>query len=202
MKLIVITTPAFFVEEDKIITALFEEGLDILHLRKPDSVPMYSERLLTLIPDKYHKQIVTHDHFYMKDEFNLMGIHLNSRNPQVPEEYKGQVSCSCHSINEVKIEKEYCDYVFMSPVFDSISKEGYHSAYTHEEIEQAVNEKVIDKKVMALGGICAGNILRIKKYGFGGAVVLGDLWNCFDACDNCDYKGIIEHFRKLRDLCE
>ena len=32
MKLIVVTAPTFFVEEDKIITALFEEGLDILHL--------------------------------------------------------------------------------------------------------------------------------------------------------------------------
>ena len=29
MKLIVVTAPTFFVEEDKIITALFEEGLDI-----------------------------------------------------------------------------------------------------------------------------------------------------------------------------
>ena len=32
MKLIVVTTPTFFVEEDKIITALFEEGLDILQI--------------------------------------------------------------------------------------------------------------------------------------------------------------------------
>ena len=29
MKLIVVTTPTFFVEEDKIITALFEEGLQL-----------------------------------------------------------------------------------------------------------------------------------------------------------------------------
>lgn len=50
MKLIVVTAPTFFVEEDKIITALFEEGLDILHLRKPETPAMYSERLLTLIP--------------------------------------------------------------------------------------------------------------------------------------------------------
>ena len=34
MKLIVVTTPTFFIEEDKIITALFEEGLDILENRK------------------------------------------------------------------------------------------------------------------------------------------------------------------------
>ncbi len=37
MKLILITTPTYFVEEDKIITALFQEGLDTLHLRKPDT---------------------------------------------------------------------------------------------------------------------------------------------------------------------
>ena len=35
MKLIVVTTPTFFVEEDKIMTALFEEGLAVLHHRKP-----------------------------------------------------------------------------------------------------------------------------------------------------------------------
>ena len=35
MKLIVVTAPTFFVEEDQIITALFEEGMDILHLRMP-----------------------------------------------------------------------------------------------------------------------------------------------------------------------
>ena len=52
MKLVLITPPKFFIEEDKILTALFEEGLDILHLRKPDSAPMYSERLLTLIPQQ------------------------------------------------------------------------------------------------------------------------------------------------------
>ena len=38
MKLIVVTAPTFFVEEDKIITALFEEGLDILHLRNTCNV--------------------------------------------------------------------------------------------------------------------------------------------------------------------
>ena len=84
MKLILITPPTFFVEEDKIITALFEEGLDILHLRKPDSAPMYAERLLTLIPEQFHKRIVVHENFYLKDEYKLKGIHLNSRNPNIP----------------------------------------------------------------------------------------------------------------------
>ena len=79
MKLIVVTTPTFFVEEDKIITALFEEGLDILHLRKPETPAMYSERLLTLIPEKYHRRIVTHEHFYLKEEFRnwkIIGLYF------------------------------------------------------------------------------------------------------------------------------
>ena len=184
MKLIVVTTPTFFVEEDKIITALFEEGLDILHLRKPETPAMYSERLLTLIPEKYHRRIVTHEHFYLKEEFNLMGIHLNARNPKEPHDYAGHVSCSCHSVEEVKNRKHFYDYVFMSPVYDSISKVNYYS------------------KVMALGGINEDNLLEIKDFGFGGAVVLGDLWNRFDACSDQNYLAVIEHFKKLKKLSD
>ena len=202
MKLIVITTPTFFIEEDKILTTLFEEGLDYLHLRKPDTAPMFSERLLTLIPEQYRKRIVTHDHFYLKEEFNLMGIHLNHRNPNPPENYRGPISCSCHSLEEVKSRKSPCNYVFMSPIFDSISKQNYLSTYSAEEIRQASKDGIIDKKVIALGGIDAGNIPLIKDYGFGGAAILGDLWNRFDTRINRDYKELIEHFRELKKLAD
>lgn len=202
MKLIVITPPTFFIEEDKIITALFEEGLDILHIRKPGTPTMYCERLLTLIPEKYHRKIVTHEHFYLKKEYDLLGIHLNSRNPREPENYVGHVSCSCHSVDEVKEKKDHYDYVFMSPIFDSISKENYYSAYTAEELREAAKEGIIDKNVMALGGITHENILEIKDFGFGGAVILGDLWNKFDACCDRDYLGIIKHFIKLKEMAD
>ncbi|GAE82019.1 thiamine phosphate synthase [Bacteroides reticulotermitis] len=202
MKLIVITTPTFFVEEDKIITALFEEGLDILHLRKPETAAMYSERLLTLIPDKYHKRIVTHEHFYLKEEFNLMGIHLNARNPHEPHDYDGHVSCSCHSIEEVKSKKHIYDYVFMSPIYDSISKVNYYSTFTPEELREGQREKAIDSKVVALGGISADNLLEIKDFGFGGAAILGDVWNKFDVCSDHDYLGLIKHFKELKKLAD
>ena len=35
------------------------------------------------------------------------------------------VSTSTHNIDEVKQSQNYCDYVFVSPIFDSISKSGY-----------------------------------------------------------------------------
>ncbi|BEG98687.1 thiamine phosphate synthase [Bacteroides sedimenti] len=202
MKIIVVTTPNFFTQEDQIITALFEEGLDILHLRKPEASALYSERLLSLIPEKYHKRIVTHDHFYLKEEFGLMGIHLNSRNPNVPDNYSGHISCSCHSTEEVRIKKGSYDYVFMSPVFDSITKENYPSKYTAEELRYAAKEGIIDKNVIALGGITVENILQVKDFGFGGAAILGDLWGKFDSRNDQDYQGVIRHFKKLKEMAD
>ncbi len=202
MKLIVITSPEFFAQEEKIITLLFEEGLDILHLRKPHTPAMFSERLLTLIPKKYHRRIVTHEHFYLKKEFNLMGIHLNSRNPKAPDYYSGHISTSCHSLEEVSLKKEFYDYVFMSPVFDSISKNGYHAHYTPEQLREATKSGIIDNNVIALGGVNADNIMLVNDYGFGGAAILGDLWSRFDVCNDQDYRGLIEHFTTLRKLVD
>ena len=186
MKLIVVTAPTFFVEEDKIITALFEEGLDILHLRKPETPAMYSERLLTLIPQKYHKRIITHEHFYLQEEFSLMGIHLNT----------------CHSLDEVRNKKHFYDYLFLSPIYNCITKTGVTSGFTAEELRQAEKSKIIDSKVMALGGITSDNILEIKDYGFGGAVIMGDLWNKFNACTDRDYLEVIRHFKKLKEMAD
>ena len=202
MKLIVVTAPTFFVEEDKIITALFEEGLDILHLRKPETPAMYSERLLTLIPQKYHKRIITHEHFYLQEEFSLMGIHLNTRNPKEPHDYSGHISCTCHSLDEVRNKKHFYDYLSLSPIYNCITKTGVTSGFTAEELRQAEKSKIIDSKVMALGGITSDNILEIKDYGFGGAVIMGDLWNKFNACTDRDYLEVIRHFKKLKEMAD
>ena len=202
MKLIVVTAPTFFVEEDKIITALFEEGLDILHLRKPETPAMYSERLLTLIPQKYHKRIITHEHFYLQEEFSLMGIHLNTRNPKEPHDYSGHISCTCHSLDEVRNKKHFYDYLFLSPIYNCITKTGVTSGFTAEELRQAEKSKIIDSKVMALGGITSDNILEITDYGFGGAVIMGDLWNKFNACTDRDYLEVIRHFKKLKEMAD
>ncbi len=202
MKLILITSPTYFIEEDKIITDLFEVGLDILHLRKPNTAPLFAERLLSLIPEQYHKRIVVHEHFYLKDEYRLKGVHLNSRNPLLPENYKGHVSRSCHSLEEIKEHKRNCDYLFLSPVFDSISKKDYLANYTAEEIKKAHKAGIIDQKVIALGGIDTDNLRQVKDYGFGGAAILGTIWNKFDPCCDCDYSQLIEHFKKLKKLAD
>ena len=51
---------------------------------------------------------------------------------------------------------------------------------------------------MALGGVRWENIPLVRDLGFGGAVIMGDLWSKFNACTDRDYRGIIEYFKKLR----
>lgn len=198
MKLILLSTPEFFVEEDKIINALFDEGLDLLHLRKPDSEPIYSERLLTLLPDSCHSRIIVHEHFYLKDEFNLRGIHLSAEHPEPPKGYSGHVSRSVHSLDELRKEREGMDYVFLSPIFDSISYPERHAGYTAQQLYDATRAGLIDRKVMAAGGISGETLPLLSDYGFGGAVISGDLWHRFNIHSGLDYREVIAHFRKLR----
>lgn len=202
MKLILMTTPYFFVEEHQIINALFDEGLEILHLRKPETEPVYSERLLTLINENYRKRIVVHDHFYLKNEYNLKGIHLNYRNPELPLKYKGHISCTCHTEQEIMAHKKACDYVFLSPIFNVQGNGAYSAEFQPSVLRSMASRKIIDRKVMAFGGVNLDNIAQVKSLGFGGAVILGDIWNRFSIHSTQDFKGVIQHFRKLRKVAD
>ena len=106
MKLIVMTKPTFFVEEDKILANLFEEGLDNLHLYKPGASPMYSERLLTLLGSDNCSKITVHGHFYLKEEYRLKGIHIDDAFTEPPIGYKGNITRTCHAISELKEAKK------------------------------------------------------------------------------------------------
>lgn len=198
MKLIVLSTPEFFVEEDQIITALFEEGLDLLHLRKPESEPVLSERLLTLIPSEFHKRIIVHNHLYLKEEFDLKGIHLSRHETEAPHGYRGSVSRTCYSLDDLNDARNgKYEYLFLDPIFDGIS-EKRDAGYTSEQLIEARRRGIIDRKVMASGGITLENIEQVSDLGFGGAVVCGDLWNRFDVHNGADYKELLNHFRQLR----
>ena len=83
---------------------------------------------------------------------------------------------SCHTLEEVSRNKLKSDYVFLSPIFDSISKQGYHSAFTRKQIAEAHRQGLIDERVMALGGVTFSKIEEVKQMGFGGAMILGDAW--------------------------
>ena len=198
MKLAIMTKSTFFVEEDKILSSLFDEGLDDLHLFKPGSSPMYSERLLTLLPEDYYHKITVHDHFYLKQEYDLAGIHLDNPTDNLPDGYKGKFSRTCTDLSQLKEMKKKSQYVFLKNIFDCIEFKEEKSSFSLQQLELAAGNGLIDKKVYALGGMSLENIKIAKALGFGGVVICGDLWNRFDIHNEKDYKELIAHFEKLR----
>lgn len=175
--LIIITLPHFFEGEAEKIASFLENGTaDLIHIRKPEAGEEAVEQLIRLIPEQFHSRLVLHDYHHLAMKYSLYGIHLNGRNPVAPDDWTGSVSRSCHSLAEVKEWKGRCNYVSLSPIFDSISKKGYMSAFSEEEIRQACEDGVIDEKVVALGGVTFNNINKVKEMGFGGAMILGDAW--------------------------
>ena len=198
MKLAIMTKSTFFVEEDKILSSLFDEGLDDLHLFKLGSSPMYSERLLTLLPEDYYRKITVHDHFYLKQEYDLAGIHLDNPTDNLPDGYKGKFSRTCTDLSQLKEMKKKSQYVFLKNIFDCIEFKEEKSSFSLQQLELAAGNGLIDKKVYALGGMSLENIKIAKALGFGGVVICGDLWNRFDIHNEKDYKELIAHFEKLR----
>jgi len=175
-KRIAITCPDVFVGEGREIVRLLDAGYDRVHIRKPGCGVADVAALIETIPGAYLGRISLHDHFALAEAYGLGGVHLNSRNPQAPAGWRGLVSRSLHSLDE--IGSSVYDYAFLSPIFPSISKPGYSAAWN----EASLRERV-DSKIIALGGVTPDRLGWLSDLGFGGAAMFGVLWGkvCFRA---------------------
>ncbi|MGP1549260.1 MAG: thiamine phosphate synthase [Prevotella fusca] len=202
MKLVIMTKSTFFVEEDKILSMLFEEGLDSLHISKADMSPLYLERLLSLLPSEYHRKITVHQHFYTKEEFSLGGIHLDGSNVAAPHGYRGVLSRTCDDVMQLKAMKKQSDYVFLKNIHQPRETSAEEERVLSDlELEEACRQGLLGRYVYAMGGVTLDDIPILRELDFGGVVVRNDLWGKFCIHSEQNFAPIIDHFRKLRALC-
>ena len=142
MKLVVMTQPVFFVEEDKILTSLFDEGMDCLHLSKPNSSPVYHERLLSLLPEEIHRRITVHEHYYLKNEYQLYSIHINDAETPLPQGYKGRFSRSCAEIERLREAKKKAEYVLLEQDFEEAARRGLIDKHVYDARENSHGEGI------------------------------------------------------------
>lgn len=173
MKSIVITLPHFFEGEAERISRLLAEGAHRVHIRKPGASEADIRALLSAIPAELRSRISLHDCHSLAAEYGIGGVHLNSRNPEPPKDFEGLISRSCHSPEELNGTR--ADYCFLSPVFDSISKPGYKAAFSREELMTTDLSRVY-----ALGGVSGARFRELRELGFGGAAMLGAVWQKID----------------------
>ncbi|MET3115168.1 thiamine-phosphate pyrophosphorylase [Pedobacter sp. CG_S7] len=181
MEVIVISNPIAVANEAEIINNLFAAGLKRFHLRKPAYSKLQVIALLTLIQESYHQYIAIHQHHEIAKEFGIARLHytgqrMKDTNPelwQIQKENGNTLSASIHELGRLSTLNTF-DYVFYGPVFNSLSKPGYNSKLP-PEFRLVKNPDT--PKVIALGGIDAGNLQQVKDKQFDGAAVLGAIWN-------------------------
>lgn len=177
--LIVLTPDQEIEQEILLIHQLFKEGLDVLHIRKPAYTENDIRQYILQIDSKFHSKLVIHNHHKLCVEFNLKGIHLKEQHRigfgekiidyQNTFSSKGfTTSTSFHEIETLNKYAALFDYCFLSPVFSSISKQGYEGKkfdVTHRF-----------KNVIALGGIQVNTVEKAFELGYQGVGVLGAIW--------------------------
>ena len=188
MEILLLTPDHLKVKEAETINQLFSLGLKCLHIRKPGFTLQEYRNYLASIDSKYFSRLVMHGGgFELYHEFGLGGIHLNSHQRtdgdvarQIANIPMDKVSTSFHSWAEISHDKNDYNYVFVSPVFDSISKTNYHAAIDLRGLA-GIRKRFAEKnrkcpRIYALGGVDSPHIHILQQYHFDGAAVYGAIW--------------------------
>ena len=192
---IVITLPEIYPNEARALFALVENGAEIIHVRKPG----VAESALCGLLKKIHPEILYHItiHYFphLAGYFGLGGVH-EKRDEIGRVSGSFRKSASCHNWMEVKSCMGHADYVFLSPVFDSVSKAGYRSAFTGEQLKILLKDP--DRPpVVALGGITRESIGKARSYGFEGSAAIGGIWEVKDG--TIDIERTVINYKALKN---
>lgn len=187
-------------DEIKILNQLFKVGLEYYHLRKPKkNYPEHCE-YLNQIDSKYHNRIIVHFFHNLINSYNLRGIHFQEQKRRdhltIPSNYFNELNMSGKTISSSFHELDVLanchfefDYHLLSPVFSSISKQGYEG--------RGFNVNFINKKIIGMGGITTRNLAEITRLGFSGVGVLGGIWNSHTPI--ADFKTMKNYFSQTNN---
>ncbi|MGV3706154.1 MAG: thiamine phosphate synthase [Arcticibacter sp.] len=177
--LILISSPSKVAEEAILINRLFDEGLDLFHLRRPQGSEQDTRALIEKIHNQHLKKVSIHQHHHVATDYGINRIHYNeqeritlSHETLHSMSSRGyELSTSVHSIQGLELLSNVFSYALIGPVFDSISKPGYTA-----QIDLSKRSSHQRVKAVAIGGINASNIHQLKE-SFDGAAVLGSIWS-------------------------
>lgn len=191
MQIIVLSAPIPTEDEYDTMCWLFEHGLDRFHIRKPDASNSEVKDLINSIPQEF--KVKSSIHFYhqgLTEIYTTCGLHHTSKSIFIPD-FDGSQSKSFHSIEEIKSTTYKYDYGFLSPIFPSITKEGYVGDFDEKELMELNHTSSIP--LYALGGISPVTVKKAKALGFAGVVLFGTIWEETKSLKIEDnYKKIVE----------
>lgn len=209
MKLLLISNFSDIPDEHHVLNLLFCEGLQYFHLRKRDYTARQMARYIERIAEPFRQHVVLHSHVELIDEYGLRGAHFTKKYSY--DEYRQSqhlaveagspfrhLSFSLHSIPEIKRMPPIYNYLFLSPVFDSISNQGYNSKFRVEDLQRFLSHKQDRAEVIALGGITDEVVDDVFDVGFDGMALLGYIWTTFERTH--DIAQAVKRYRLINSL--
>lgn len=185
MKIIVISSSRKSEEEPQMVCELFENGLQTFHLRKTKFSTRELKNYILQIPSQYHDRIVIHSHHNLAFKFKLRGIHLT-------KSHLGNKLKTWIIIHLLKIKRPHLivstsfsklsnlydtdvnyDYVFLSPIFDSLTSK-YQSGFTEQSLKTVMAKTKFT--VIARGGVDIDSIQKVNEIGFHGIALYNAIW--------------------------
>ena len=211
MKLLLVSNFVDIPDEHHVLNLLFCEGLAHFHLRKHDYTTRQMARYIERIAKPFRNRVVLHSHFDLIEDYGLRGAHftkkytydefLQSRGRSAGTEQPklfDHLSFSLHSIPEIQRMPLMYDYLFLSPVFDSISNQGYTSKFRVEELHRFLHHPAPRPEIIALGGINDTVIDDVFDVGFDGMALLGYIWTTFEQTG--DISLAVKRYRLIQNL--
>ena|ERR1700756_1966876 len=211
MKIVVLSPIQYkYNNEVEIITRLFEKGLSTYHIRKPFFKFPAMINFLKEIPKTYHSRIVLHSHHSLIRKFNVGGLHYTRihleptfrnwwNNKRLAPHIKNKTqTASCRKLADLyDLGDRYYSYVFLSPIFDSITGK-YQSGYYEDAIKNHL--RTTGAKAIAMGGIDIRKIEKIQELGFYGMALNNCIWGKENPAD--EYEKIIERCKEIEIVLE
>ncbi|MFA9186987.1 thiamine phosphate synthase [Flavobacterium sp. FBOR7N2.3] len=181
--MIVISNPTAIANEINTIHALFDRGLELFHVRKPEFSAEEIKTFVTAIGLKYRNKLILHSHHHLAEDLGMNRLHFSEKmRKQIDSETlyhynekRIHLSTSIHTTEAFNDLRIFFQYAFLSPVFASISKSNYQSDI--DLLKAIENRTNFNTKLVALGGIEAQNIKKTLDAGFDDVALLGTIWN-------------------------
>lgn len=205
MKVVIISESKVIENEHDIIRRLFEAGLDTYHLRKPRMRTVQLEEFIQKIPKQFHNRLIIHSHHRLAAKYNLQGVHytrlhlektfrnwwrerkLRLANRKLVRTTSYNKLSSLYDTSDIAF-----DYVFLSPIFDSITGK-YQSGFYEDSIRAAIQKTGL--KIVARGGIDVSRIEKVHELGFYGMALYTCVWKAEDPVE--EYLKIVRRCREL-----
>jgi len=202
MKIVAISQPKIVENEPETIQQLFEAGLETFHIRKPRLRTQQLYDFIQKIPAQFHNRLIIHSHHRLASKFNLQGVHYTRlhleptfknwwRERKLRLLKRKLVRTSSHSKLATLYDNSEMnfDYVFLSPIFDSITGK-FQSGFYEDSIKAAMHKTGI--RIIARGGIDITRIEKVNELGFYGMALYSCLWKS---------ENPVEEFLKIMRRC-